>query len=488
MVTGPQRGGHLHIGMAPRTASRAGRGSGRRVTGKVLGVHRTPHAFATFLSHMKAHSHKDRKQRLSKKTTVMRMDLMSQRWRSLPAHEKEEFVAKSLAALQNKRGRQGKLLLAHRRGTPAQAAASAVAEQPPLALPPQTATAADGASLLWLSLPVPATSPMLGIGHADSVDLDDPAAPAHEGPVIWDWTERPSGIVHSLRAEVQPVGGGSYGLCLRVKDALTGEGFCLKVPRASQEGGPESARLQREYRVLGKLDHCNVVRGIAWIESRQGGSYGFLMPLAAGNLWQLLEGGCEFWQPLTRGDGVSVLVQVARGLCHVHTAGLVHLDMKPDNVLTDFVSGHHVARVADFGQSVPGPTAATRHERLVASDTVNSAGYRPLHLLYAGTTRVSVQYSFDVWAFGCVVFDVLQTHPRWRSPEGRALRLFSGTSRSLEYAHILRLRNHRISKMLETQAVALVLRCHSVKGQQGTRLSEGRMSGDLIRAIMQLEA
>ena len=183
------------------------------------------------------------------------------------------------------------------------------------------------------------------------------------------------------------------------------------------------------------------------------------------------------------------MVQVARGLCHVHTAGLVHLDMKPDNVLTDIMSGHHVARVADFGSSVPGPTAATRHERLVAGDTVNSAGYRPLHLLYAGATRVSVQYGFDIWAFGCIVFDVLQTHPRWRSPDGRALRLFSGiTSKRLEYAHIIRLRNQRISKMLETQAVALVLRCHSVKGQQGTRLSEGRMSADLIRAIKQLEA
>ena len=42
--------------------------------------------------------------------------------------------------------------------------------------------------------------------------------------------------------------------------------------------------------------------------------------------------------------------------------------------------------------------------------------------------------------------------------------------------------------MLESPAVALVLRCHSVKGEQGTRLSEGRMSGDLIRAIMRVEA
>ena len=95
----------MHIDMAPRTASRARRGSGRRVTGEVLGVQCTPHAFAMFLSHMQAHSQKNRQRRFSTKTIVMRMDLMSQRWRSLPAHEKEEFVAKSLAALQNKRGK-----------------------------------------------------------------------------------------------------------------------------------------------------------------------------------------------------------------------------------------------------------------------------------------------------------------------------------------------------------------------------------------------
>ena len=126
----------------------------------------------------------------------------------------------------------------------------------------------------------------------------------------------------------------------------------LESASADEAGGSECEGLQHEYRTLLKLNHCNVVRGIAWIESRQGDSHGFLMPLACGNLWHLVQGGSE---TLTRGDGVSVLVQVARGLSHVHMTGLVHLDMKPENVLTDVVTGHHLARLADFGQSVPGP-------------------------------------------------------------------------------------------------------------------------------------
>ena len=483
--------------MAPQPARKAGRASGTRVTGKFLKVQRAPHAFAIFLSHMKEHAQKDRKRRLSRKTTVMRMDLMTQRYRSLPAHEKQFFVDKSMAALQEKRQRQAKLLQAHREATQAQPPASAVAEQAGLAQPvvegshaggdqvhaAKTAPGQDEASLLWLSLPVPATSPTCDIGHAGSLDLDDPAPPAHEWPLRWEWIERPSGIQHSLRAEVHPLGAGSYGCCLAVKDTLTGEAFCLKVPRPTKQGGSECEGLQHEYRTLQKLNHCNVVRGIAWIESRQGDSHGFLMPLVCGNLWHLVQGGSE---TLTRGDGVSVLVQVARGLSHVHMTGLVHLDMKPENVLTDVVTGHHLARLADFGQSVPGPRGGSRTGRLVASDTVNSPGYRPVHLLYAAGARVSVQYGFDTWAFGCIAFDVLQKHPRWRSADGRALRLFSGVSRSLDYEHILRLRNYRLTKMLESQVVALVMRCQSVKGGQSSRLSEGPMSGDLVRAIMQL--
>ena len=479
--------------MAPRRARTRDRGSGTRVTGKFLKVQRTPHAFAIFLAHMKEFAQKYKKRRLNRKTIVMRMDLMTERYRSLPGHEKQSYVNKSLAFLQEKKQRQAKLLQAHRENRHAQPPASAVVEQAGQAQPvvegssavaeqpglAKTASEQDEASVLWLALPVPATSPTCDIGHAGSLDLEEPAPPAHEWPRRWEWTERPSGIQHSLRAEVHTLGAGSYGCCLAVKDTLTGEAYCLKVPRPTKQVDSESEGLKHEYRTLLKLNHCNVVRGIAWVESRHGDSHGFLMPMASGNLWQLVQGGSE---PLTRGDGVSLLVQVARGLSHVHMAGLVHLDMKPENVLTDFVAGHHLARVADFGQSVPGPMRGRGAGRLVGSDTVNSQGYRPVHLLYAAGALVSAQYRFDTWAFGCIAFDVLQKHPRWRSAEGQAQRLFSGTSRSLEYLHILRLRNYRLTKMLESQVVALVLRC---QGERGAH--EGPMRVDLVRAITQLQ-
>ena len=91
------------------------------------------------------------------------------------------------------------------------------------------------------------------------------------------------------------------------------------------------------------------------------------------------------------------------------------------------------------------------------------------------------QYSFDVWAFGCVVFDVMQTHPRWRSTDGRAARLFSGVKMRDEYDYIVRVRNYRLAKMLEKDVVALVVRRQP---DQRLRVAKvRRMHAELVREV-----
>ena len=175
---------------------------------------------------------------------------------------------------------------------------------------------------------------------------------------------------------MQCLGAGSHGCCLAVQDTLTGEVFCLKVPRPTNQGLFEHSALEREFRILRKFNHYNVVRAMVWVDSCDGNIHGFMMPRACGNLWHFAQEG----KLITRGDRVSLSVQVARGLSHVHAAGVVHLDMKPENLLTECVAGRHLAMVADFGQSKLGPRKGQRDVR-VACDAVNSSLYRPLHLM-----------------------------------------------------------------------------------------------------------
>ena len=281
------------------------------------------------------------------------------------------------------------------------------------------------------------------------------------------------------------IAAGSHGCCIPVKDALTGERFCLKVPRGDAGEPVPRSHLQKEFELLKRLNHVNVVRALSWVNSREGDVQGFVMPLGKVDLWQWVKCWSQDDVLLTRHSGVSILVQLARGMSYVHHAGIVHLDLKPENVILQGADDSMpLVCVADFGQSMRGPTRDGSAGDRIAADMVNTKVYRPLHLFYAARSEVNVRYTFDLWVLGCIVFDVLQNHPRWRSSDGRLLRLFEQVDMKTDYSCAVRVRNLRLVRMLDKEVVMLVVRLqpdHPV-----SRGSDRLLSADLAVAILQL--
>ena len=95
--------------MAP-TVVRGKKASGRRVTNKSLQLRRTPHAFALFLKHMTGKRAWYKGRRLRAKTMIWRMDLLSLRFRMLPAVERDAFRTQSAAALAQKKTERAAIL------------------------------------------------------------------------------------------------------------------------------------------------------------------------------------------------------------------------------------------------------------------------------------------------------------------------------------------------------------------------------------------
>jgi len=236
-----------------------------------------------------------------------------------------------------------------------------------------------------------------------------------------------------------------------------------------------------------KLNHPNVLRVLALISSADDAVMGLLLPLADGNLWTWL---CERHAGNNHVDGVNgnahaqLLLQAARGLCYLHVSRVIHLDLKPENMLVSpgCCLGVQTLRIADFGSSRTGPDSQNHGGERVQADVVNTEVYRPLQLFHCAGSLVRAVPAFDRWAFGCMVFDVAQGPERFRSRTGKPLRLFSALPLRDDMTMLRRARNLRLQRYLAARAAALVLQCQP----DGAGSSEPRGNADLCRACEQL--
>src|SRR5207253_3146277 len=99
------------------------------------------------------------------------------------------------------------------------------------------------------------------------------------------------------------------------------------------------ARFKREAETAQRLDHPNIVR-VHEVGSSRGKHYLVMDLVAGGSLRDLLRRGAPAEVLL------SVLTDTASALAHAHAEGVIHRDVKPENVL---LTRTRRARVADFG-------------------------------------------------------------------------------------------------------------------------------------------
>jgi eukaryotic-like serine/threonine-protein kinase len=147
-------------------------------------------------------------------------------------------------------------------------------------------------------------------------------------------------------------------------------------------------------RAAGEVEHRNLVPIIETGEL-QGWRY-VVMPYGGRSLAERLaaEG------PLPVDDAIGTVAQVAAGLNALHSAGLIHRDVKPQNILVD---DRGVAALGDFGLSKGRDyTVLTR-----AGDVVGTVDYLAPELVRGGNALAAS----DIYALGCVAYESLTGAP-----------------------------------------------------------------------------
>jgi serine/threonine-protein kinase len=198
-------------------------------------------------------------------------------------------------------------------------------------------------------------------------------------------------------------------------DSVRGEHVAVKIFAGYdvRGGGRDAlARFEREVRVLGKLDHPNIVPLRDYFDEGPA----IVMPwMGGGTLEKMLE------QPVAPARAVEIAQAVLSALGEAHRLGVLHRDIKPANVLFDDAG---VARLADFGVAHLGDASTTATAGIIGTLAYMSPEQR------AGKPA-TVQS--DVYGVGAILFEML-THERMQPNDPPKARP-SGVHRDLDGRH-----------------------------------------------------
>jgi serine/threonine protein kinase len=191
---------------------------------------------------------------------------------------------------------------------------------------------------------------------------------------------------------IDELGRGGMGQVFKAEHELMGRHVAIKVlPRVKST--PESeAAFRREMRILGRLDHENLVR--AFDAGHDAMVYYLVTELVPGID---LRRQIRKYGPLDEVTAASVFQQVARGLTYAHAQGVVHRDVKPGNIL---VMDDGRVKVLDMG--LAGSTLEADAIRL--GRVVGTMDYIAPEQI---RTPDDVGPAADLYALGCTLYFTL---------------------------------------------------------------------------------
>jgi eukaryotic-like serine/threonine-protein kinase len=207
------------------------------------------------------------------------------------------------------------------------------------------------------------------------------------------------------------IGAGGMGEVYRARDTHLDRDVAVKVLPESFALDPDRvARFRREARTLAALNHPNIAQVYGFEES--GSTFCIAMELVEGEtLAERIQ-----HRPMPVSDAMPIVWDIAVALEAAHEKGIVHRDLKPGNIK---ITPDGQVKVLDFGLSKIIP-AAENHGSLTHSPTRPSSTHAGVILGTAAymspeqAKGASTDQRTDVFAFGCVVYEMLTGIPAFR--------------------------------------------------------------------------
>lgn len=210
----------------------------------------------------------------------------------------------------------------------------------------------------------------------------------------------------------QLIGKGTYGRVYLGMNATTGEFLAVKEvevnPKAA--GGDKAkmremvAALDQEIDTMQHLDHDNIVQYLG-CERKETSISIFLEYISGGSIGSCLRKHGKFEESIVS----SLTRQTLSGLAYLHREGILHRDLKADNILLDLDG---TCKISDFGIS-------KKTDNIYGNDKTNSMQGSVFWMAPEVIRSQGEGYSakVDIWSLGCVVLEMYAGRRPWSKEE-----------------------------------------------------------------------
>ena len=222
--------------------------------------------------------------------------------------------------------------------------------------------------------------------------------------------------------KLEKIGEGTYGKVFRARDRRTGRIVALKKTRLEmeEEGVPSTAlREVSLLQILSENEHVVKLLSVEHVEENKKPILYLVFEYLDTDLKKYMDmTGKGPSNPLPKSIVKSFMYQLVKGVAHCHKHGVLHRDLKPQNLLID--KNTNTLKIADLGlgRAFSIPLKSYTHE-------IVTLWYRAPEVLL-GSTHYSTPV--DMWSVGCIFAELARKQP-----------LFPGDSEVQQLLHIFKL-------------------------------------------------